>query len=408
MKKYFNEGIIEMNILWITLESILPANSGGRLGVFKRLEQVAKTENVYLFYPYDSEEELKYKEDLKEYCMEVHPYYRKKNKWNAIKKIWKYPYTVASRNIPEMEKDIKKCLNDNNIDIINIDFPHMCSVMLNIKTKVPIILNEHNIEWKVYRTISKSQKNIIKKIAYYIDSYRLKRYEQKVLNCLDIKKLTFVSDKDMKSMVAMNQCNQQKACLIPVGADIHQNRNEKIVSKETTNIIFVGKMSYGPNIEAVEWFVDNVFPTIKNKHYDLRFYIVGKDPIDKIKQLATNDIIVTGQVESVDEYYDMADLVVLPLLNGGGVKVKLLEAIGFNKAVVSTSVGVEGTIYSDGESIPVTDDSLQFAELCLKVLSSEEYRENIMKKSYDIFLKNYTWKSVGERYIRLLKEVSNK
>lgn len=397
-----------MNILWITLESILPANSGGRLGVFKRLEQVAKTENVYIFYPYDSKEELKYAEKLKEYCVEVHSYYRKKDKWNAIKKLWRYPYTVASRNIPEMEEDIKNCLKNNKIDVINIDFPHMCSVMLNIETKVPMVLNEHNIEWKVYQTISNSQKNLIKKLAYYIDSYRLKKYEQKILNCLDIKRITFVSDKDMKSMIDIGQCRKEVACLIPVGADIH-NENKKIVlDKKTTNIIYVGKMSYGPNIEAVQWFVDKVFPILKKKIDNIKFYIVGKDPVDKIKELATDDIIVTGCVESVDEYYELADLVVLPLLNGGGVKVKLLEAIGFNKAIVSTSVGVEGTIYSDGESIPVTDDSLQFAELCLKVLSSKEYQENIMKKSYDIFLENYTWKSVGDRYIRLLKEVSNK
>ena len=156
-----------MNILWITLESILPANSGGRLGVIKRLEQVAKTETIYLFYPYDDESELEKVEELKKYCREVHYYRRSKNKSHALKNLWKYPYTIASREITAMKEDIEVCIKNNSIDIVNVDFPHMVVNLLNLHLDIPIILNEHNIEWKVYKMISKSHKNYIKKFMYW-------------------------------------------------------------------------------------------------------------------------------------------------------------------------------------------------------------------------------------------------
>ena len=250
-----------MNILWITLESILPANSGGRIGVFKRLEQVAKTEKIYLYYTYDNESELSYVSELKKYCVEVHHY--KRNPKKAILNLLKYPYTVASRNIRAMQEDIRKCLEEKKIDVINVDFPHMCVNLLNINTNIPIVLNEHNIEWKVYQTISKSQKNILKKMAYKIDSYRLKVFEEKIFKKLQINRVTFVSDDDMNFMVRSGICNNEQVVLIPVGADLQQNVSR--IKHDGKNIIFIGKMSYGPNIEAVTWFTNEILPLMKRK-----------------------------------------------------------------------------------------------------------------------------------------------
>ena len=270
-----------MKILWITLESILPANSGGRMGVFKRIEQLSKTEDIYLFYPYDSYNELNYVNEIKKYCKEVHPYSRKANRNKAILNLFRYPYTISTRNIKEMQRDINKCIKENNIDVINVDFPHMCVNLKNNDIKnIPIILNEHNIEWKVYQLISNSQKNILKKIIYYIDSFRLRKFERKILKKIDFDKITFVSSSDLDFFAKDYNITKSKLELIPVGADIRENKHMK--ESKQKNIIFVGKMSYGPNIEAVNWFVNNVFYKIKKEYNDVKFYIVGKDPTQEI------------------------------------------------------------------------------------------------------------------------------
>lgn len=393
-----------MNILWITLESILPANSGGRLGVFKRLEQVARTENIFLFYPYDSVSEEQEIEELKKYCKEVHAYRRGDNNKSALKEIVKYPFTVSSRHIRAMQQDIQKCLDTKHIDVINVDFPHMCVDLLGIKTSVPIVLNEHNIEWKVYRMISSSQKHPLKKLLYWIDSYRLKKYEKYIFSQLPLKMVTFVSDKDMDYMVKEGPITKEKAVLIPVGAD---QRTELLEKKhDGHNIMFVGKMSYGPNIEAAEWFADAVFPKILEKVPDAKFYIVGKDPDGAVKGLERENIIVTGMVDSVEPYYASSDLVVLPLKNGGGVKVKLLEAVSYKKYIVSTSVGVEGTLYADGKTIPVSDQASEFAELCLLALAKNDIFCKRTENAYNVFLKYYTWESIGALYLSYLRKIA--
>lgn len=392
-----------MKILWITLESILPANSGGRLGVFKRIEQLSKTEDIYLFYPYDKEDELEYVNEIKKYCKEVHPYSRNKNKKNAFLNLYRYPYTVSSRNISTMKENIKECIEKNHIDVINVDFPHMCVNLINVDTQIPIILNEHNIEWKVYKTISSSQKNIFKKMLYYIDSFRLKKFEEKILKEIKLHMITFVSSLDLEFFRNSHINLESHLELVPVGADIRENIYEK--EDKQKNILFVGKMSYGPNIEAVKWFVNNVLKEIIKKCKNVKFYIVGKEPTEEIFKLANENVIVTGKVDSVEKYYNLADLVVIPLLNGGGVKVKLLEAISYNKKIVSTKKGVEGTIYLDGKTIPVSNISNEFADLCVKSLMNDQELLRRNQEAYKIFIENYTWKNIGEKYKKIIKKV---
>lgn len=393
-----------MKILWITLESALPANSGGRLGVYKRLEQVVKTEEVYLFYPYDKEEELKYADELRKVCAEVHPYFRGANKKHALLNILKYPYTVGSRCIVQMQEDIKSCVQKHPIDRINVDFPHMCVNLFDMDLQIPIILNEHNIEWKVYKTIADSQKNIWKKAAYWIDSFRLKAFELKIFRELHIRKVTFVSKNDMAEMIASGILDRNKCVLIPVGADVREAKGSSLGAlHKGHNIIYVGNMSYGPNIEAVTWFVKDILPLILKQISQVKFYIVGKEPSHEVKSLAGKHVVVTGAVDSVDEYYNLADLVVLPLKNGGGVKVKLLEAVSYQKPIVSSSVGVEGTIYSDGKSIPVADTPTEFADKCAAALMNQS--NDLAEAAYSIFTAHYTWVNIGKQYVDMMRNI---
>lgn len=395
-----------MNILWITLESVLPANTGGRIGVFKRIEQLSKFNQIFLFYPYDNQEELAEVEKLKRYCKEVHPYYRKDNLYNALKMINKYPYTVGSRCIKEMQQDIMSCINKNSIDILNVDFPHMCANLVDLDINIPIVLNEHNLEWKVYRKISISQKNLLKKIAYFIDSYRLKAFEKSVLNKIPIKGFTFVSDEDMTTYIK-EHCIDPRICFhVPIGSDV---RNEYSVTntKEEKKIIFVGKMSYGPNIEAAIHFVNDVFPRIRVIYPKSKFYIVGRDPVDELLKLQSESIIVTGAVDSVEPYYLNADLVVLPLLNGGGAKIKLLEAISYKRPIVSTSIGVEGTVFRCNHTIAVCDDDNKFAAQCLEYLSDNTAANIVAERAYEVFCDGYSWNSIGKSYQMILESVSH-
>lgn len=394
-----------MRILWITLESIFPANTGGRIGVFKRLEQVAKGHDIYLFYPYD---ETDGKEGLEKYCKKIYAYQRKRT-IGVLLNCLRYPYTVASRCMKQMQRDIERCIVESKIDVINVDFPHMAINLRKVSKKynIPIVLNEHNIEWQFYREISASSTFFLKKILYRIDSKRLKKYEEDISRKIHFSAITFVSTKDRETYKQWIG-SKNNLYLIPVGAD-----EPKIFweggNLDDKKIIFVGKMSAQPNEEAAIWFAKKVFPQILMVYPNAKFYIVGKEPTDLLLELKSQHIIITGTVETVADYYINCDLAVLPLLHGGGVKVKLLEALSYECPIVTTSVGIEGTDFQSSAWLRIADDESSFAKACVEQLSltgKSSIRNNIEDVNIRLFHKKYTWSSIGERYISLLQSIS--
>ena len=398
-----------MRILWITLECIYPPNTGGRIGVFKRLEQLySKGNEIYLFYPYDSDSDLQAERELKKYCKEVFAYKRKKS-FRTLLKLLRYPYTIASRDIKELQRDIADCIEKNNIEIINVDFPHMCVNLFGIVKNyaVPIVLNQHNIEWEFYREVAHSNKNILKKFLYFTDSFRLKRYEERLSKKINFSGITFVSDLDMQ-YYAQWIGKKEKLRLIPVGADIPSCGNEYTKKSSEKIIIFAGKMSAAPNEDAVVWFVYKILPLVLAEFPDLKFYIVGKDPTKSVLKLANRNVVVTGMVESLDEYYKTADLVVLPLRHGEGVKVKLLEAMSYAKPVVTTSVGSQGILHAENIGFRIDDEAHNFADDCISLLKDREQAFKTGEKLYEYFLRNYTWEIIGENYQEFLQGICRK
>lgn len=396
-----------MKMIWITQESLLPLNTGGRIGVFKRLEQIYRDNDIYLFYTYDHDEEARYIPELKKYCKGVYAYKRKKNLATLFRSL-RYPFCIASRNMKAMQKDLENCITQNEISVVNVDFPQMCVNLLGLAKKhaLKIILNEHNIEWQFYRMISGSSQKLLKKIAYGFDSKRLKRYEEKLVKKIRFDAITFVSDKDMRYHENWLKSDIPRV-LIPVGADVREVSIKPSLDVQP-KIIFVGKLSADTNVEAAVWFVQRVFPEILSKFPDARFYIVGKDPSAAVQALEGDSVIVTGKVDSVEAYYENADLVVIPLLHGGGVKVKLLEAVSYKKPVVTTETGLEGTLFENGIDMFVENEPKAFAEKCLAVLSDTDAALKMVENAYGKFLENYTWEQIGKKYSEVLNAVNEK
>ncbi|WP_175400847.1 glycosyltransferase [Clostridium pasteurianum] len=395
----------EMNIIFISMELPYPANSGGRIYTWERLKQIQKhSNNIFLYTLAENSEKVEL-EKIKEVCSEVN-IYRRENKYkNAILNLFK-PYSVVSRYNKNMYYDIEKIIaSEKKVDLIIIDIPEM---ILNcpVNNNIPKIITQHNIEFKVFQSIYKNSKNYIHKAIFYIEYIKMKRFEDKIYKSNLINGFTFISEKDAE--VFQNMYNIKRYNITPQGYDVDFNNEKKITINDGCKIIlFTGKMNYQPNVQAVEWFCTNIFPHIKEKVKNLKFYIVGKKPTDEVKKLANDDIIVTGEVESVEPYIHKADLVVIPLKSGGGVKIKLFEALGNGKIVVTTSKGIEGTKFKDKIHVILANDEEGFINQCSKILSNPADYSILVKNSLMLMKQNYSWDAIGEDYNKFLINVKN-
>lgn len=393
-----------MKIIWITPECPYPPNSGGRSGIWNRIVQFSKNNEIFLFSIGD-DEDYQYVNEINKYCKET-KFYKKTKSISTIIKSLIYPYTAVSRWNNSMKKDVQNVITKIEPDFIIVDLPQMLG-NLDKKTlkEQNIILCQHNIEHKTLRDIAKGIKNPIKRLIYYIVSKQLELYEKKMYNKNLFKLVTFVSIDDKKYFE--NKYKYKNTLLVPVGAYITDE-----INNEGKDVIFVAKMSYPPNEEAAIWYLENVWDNVYKENNSTKFYIVGKDPSENIKQLAKKhkNVIVTGTVESLKEYYDMAKIVVAPIFTGGGVNVKLLEALGNGKLVVTTPKGIEGTDFEKNIQVLVCESAEEFTCECNSILKNYDNYKDIVSNALNKMKNEYSWKKVVgkfEQELIKIKEQNN-
>lgn len=367
------------------------------------MKSIAQKHDIYLFYMEDAFVN-EHVVELMTLCKEVHPFCRTKISLRVIFEFICLPYTAITRQSQQMKKEIIECIKKNNISLVNVEFPQMCINLKNIRHVYngPVIVHQHNIEWMRFKQMAESSKGI-KKLLLYWESIKLKYFEQSLVSANIVDYYTFLSIKDKEIFNSFFDISETRTKLIPLGADDYTK--EILFEHEEINIMFCAAMDAQMNVEAAIWFAECIFPIIEKQIEHVKFYIVGREPVEEVKNLAGEHVIVTGTVDSLDEYYNLADLVVIPLLHGGGVKVKLLEAIGRRKRIVTTSVGIEGTSFLPNIHIPVADKPEDFAGFCVDVLMRPILYEEMYDKMYKLFEQHFTWDAIGNLYLNILENI---
>jgi glycosyltransferase involved in cell wall biosynthesis len=172
-------------------------------------------------------------------------------------------------------------------------------------------------------------------------------------------------------------------------------------------LVFVGTMSYPPNEEGVLFFCDHVLPAIRSHVPDVTLTIVGKTPSAAIRSLEARfgHIKVTGEVDDVRPYLARAAVAVVPLLSGGGTRLKILEAMAAGRAIVSTSIGAEGLELQNGRDLLLADSPSDFAAACVALLHDVGRRRGLESSGRQAVVEKYDWRvsreGLKELYRRL-------
>lgn len=169
--------------------------------------------------------------------------------------------------------------------------------------------------------------------------------------------------------------------------------DEDVTSKR---ILLPGSFNYRPNLDAVVWFVTDIWPAIKKDDSDIRLIVAGRNPSSQVK-----NVCFEAGVELIDTPADMtpifikSNLVVAPIRFGSGTRIKILEALNHGRAVVSTVLGADGLHLKDGEDLFLADDPDDFAQKCCELLSAPSARRASAVSGWRKVQKEYLWDTMG-------------
>lgn len=232
--------------------------------------------------------------------------------------------------------------------------------------------------------------------------------ERKVWSLVDVIYYPSPSETDVVLDFIQQNNPSAKALTTPMNAfsDFIHDAAENLTSRK--NIIFVGGFGHKPNQDGVFWFVQNVWPLVKAVNKDIKLFLVGSNPTENIKQLASDDIVVTGFVtdEHLELFYKDARLAIAPLLYGAGVKGKVVESMRFGLPVVTTSVGAQG-LSSDPNILIAEDEPSAFAQQVIELLNDDMKWRNISFNQTVYVKQNFSEQAMQNAFSQLFNNGKN-
>jgi glycosyltransferase involved in cell wall biosynthesis len=185
---------------------------------------------------------------------------------------------------------------------------------------------------------------------------------------------------------------------IEIVSNIHEVSHEGKPFHERRGLLFIGGFDHRPNIDAMLFFVKDIFPLIQKRMVSpITLHIVGSNPPEKIRKLASAHIVVTGYVADVSLFFENARVFVAPLPYGAGVKGKVNMSMSYGLPVVGTSIAAEGMAAIDGENILVADEPAAFAGKVLQIYSDEALWRHISEKSREVIESSFSIEIAEER-----------
>lgn len=398
-----------MNILFIANLVPFPLDSGGKIKTFTSIQALSKNNLVDLLCFYEQENCKEAESALKPYCRNIKmiPIRVTTSEnirymmFQALKCLFSLnTISVYKYHRVEMENEICKFMDNYDYQVAYFNILQVYSYkkqIKSIKKDIKCILDTQNCETQIIKRYAQESNNIFKKLYLKFEEKKLKRFERWAIK--DADKLILLSNEDKIQLERL--CRSELKCeVIPIG--VLRPSIVKVVNidkaDDTINILFLGTLTWAPNSEGIIWFLENVIQKLGHKIGKFHLYIVGKNPGNKLKELANqfSNITITGYVDSVDEYYEKCDFMIVPLFIGSGQRVKIIESFSRGMPVLSTSVGAEGLMCRNGEDILIADDAENFVRQ-IEVMRDKKIRKKLSCNGRKLFEKYYSVEAVAKK-----------
>lgn len=218
---------------------------------------------------------------------------------------------------------------------------------------------------------------------------------------------TVVSQNERK-LLSQFLPDYQPVAVLPNGVDLRYNRPgvEEVIPGR---LVYTGALTYRANLEAVSYFIAEILPLIQKEVPEAELWISGAYEGVDVSEIATHPgVRLTGYLEDLRPLVRSAAACVVPLLSGGGTRLKILEALALGVPVVSTPKGAEGLEVHPGEHLLTGEDPARFAGQVVRLLNSPELRARLSENGRRLVEKNHDWEQIGSQFCQLAEAVGGK
>jgi polysaccharide biosynthesis protein PslH len=289
-------------------------------------------------------------------------------------------------------------VRDGRFDVAHVDSLDLVRY-LRALNGIPTVCVHHNVESALLGRMAEAERSRLKR-AYIARQAQLVEREERRW-CPRVALNVVVSEDDRRQFETI--AGQGRYRVFPNGVDVERYQPQ---DGDTSGLVFVGGLNWFPNRDALEFFREQILPELHRLGDRPQVSWVGQATDAMRRQFDGEGVVLTGYAEDERPYMARARCFVVPLRVGGGTRLKILNAWGMGKAVVSTSLGCEGLETRDGENILIADDPAAFARCVSRVLSDDALRLRLEQNGRATAVRRYSWDAIGAEMVASYRGVA--
>lgn len=387
-----------------------PMDSGGRIRTGKILEHSRDLLDITLVCPVVEPREQQYVAQADKLCSQfipvpgerVIPDRRKPPLRIAAELLSPYPASVLRCYSSSFRETIQSTLRRNRFDLIVCDFLYP-SLNLEVDTDRPTLLSQHNVESNLLKQYYKREGNPFMKLYWFSQWRKMVWFETRACGRFDA--IMAISETDKAMLAGMSP--DSEIHVVPIGVDSQFYCPTDTAVRENS-LLFTGSLHWKPNEDGLLYFAKHVLGKIKESIADLTVTVVGRHPTDRLLKALKRypEIRCIPDVSDIRPYMNSHAVFIIPLRIGGGVRLKVYEAMAMGKPVVSTPVGIEGLPVEDQRHLLVAKDPESFASSVLKLLSNAEMRRCLGQAAREFVTANCGWDRPAKVFAKVCHRIA--
>ena len=275
------------------------------------------------------------------------------------------PYNVERFISPALGEQLLEILRTEEVDVVQVEgtfvawYAEFLGRQQGAALRVPpLVLRAHNVEHTIWQMLARREQNPLKRLFLATMARRLAVFERRYLAQFDA--VAAITEADAQRLRALG-CPEPVA-FIPAGVDLSRFRPDPVLVAKPRTLFMIGSLNWLPNQEGLEWLLREVWPTIHAEMPDVELHVAGTGPPAELLRPRTDNVVVHGFVESASVFMQQYELMLVPLLSGGGMRVKIVEGMALGKAILSTHLGAEGIAGRDGHDLVLRDSAADWID----------------------------------------------
>lgn len=389
-----------MRIVYVTSALPFPPRNGGAVKTHATLSGLIKERHdvhLFCFGPKNSKRSIEELVDLgvqSVYCQPRELAYEKAlfvhGTFFLRSLVRGSPYTLEKFFSKSLKRAVDAFCDRTKPDVVWIDHFNLIPYVPDFYDR-KTVLEEHNIQSVLFARLAQSDRNPLRRYVYSLESYKWRRFEKEHLALFSV--IAAISDPDKRYL----EKHYGLSTVLPFGTAVSISKKR---ARRKKQFLFVGRLTWQPNTLGLNWFLEHVWPEVRQRFPDHRLVVVG-DYVRKPKPVS--GVTFVGQAPAIEPFFLESQAFVCPIFAGSGIRIKILQALSYGLPVVSTRLGAEGLPVEHGKSILLADTARAFGEAIEHLVTNKKLQAQLARNGRTEINTHYSPSVFQKRIHEILK-----